>query len=131
MTDVSNVTFPGTGHNWVAQLHTPTSGEVTVLRVLPLPGEVGPLAGGKTERPQTTSPGCCGGHRSIKDTVKGGIGLAKAMTGTDPTSPGKRMERWAICGTCRDNEEGVCRQCRCHLSLKIRVDSEVCPREKW
>lgn len=35
------------------------------------------------------------------------------------------------CETCRDNEEGQCRLCKCLIISKTMLALEECPRHKW
>lgn len=40
-------------------------------------------------------------------------------------------ERAVICSECSHNKNGICRQCYCVISAKIRSKIEKCPVAKW
>lgn len=63
--------------------------------------------------------------------AKGAVGLAKTAVGVDQAGEETVAARWAVCEGCDSNSAGVCGECGCHLSAKVRLTRESCPIERW
>lgn len=88
--------------------------------------------------------GCgCGKKKAAKDErarsdakswlrmAKGAVGLAKTAVGVDQADDEAVAARWDECSGCSRNEAGVCGECGCHLSAKVRLTRESCPIGRW
>lgn len=80
-------------------------------------------------------PGCKDARhkRTLVELARGALGLLKDALGTDAAPDEVVAARWRLCAGCRHNDRGICTQCNCHLSAKVRLAKEECPlpEPKW
>ena len=63
--------------------------------------------------------------------AKGGAKLLKAQLGIDACDDATIIDRRNICESCEHYDFGVCNECGCFCSAKVRLKSEKCPEGKW
>lgn len=72
--------------------------------------------------------------------IKGTVGITKATLGIDSTDIQLRNKRLNICNNCVHNitKKNIlgnlikeCSECGCNINLKIKINSESCPINKW
>lgn len=63
--------------------------------------------------------------------IKGAIGLAKTALNIDNAEDETVSKRWLLCSVCNKNTSGICSECYCHISAKIRQKTEECPLKYW
>ena len=68
---------------------------------------------------------------TMAERAKGAAGLVKASTGYDLAPADVQESRWKTCLGCESNLRGVCQECGCHVSAKLRIQGEACPRQQW
>ena len=68
---------------------------------------------------------------SVRDLVRGAVGVAKAALGVQAASDETVRSRWAACLACDAHDCGRCTECGCFTGAKVRVASESCPRGVW
>jgi hypothetical protein len=79
----------------------------------------------------------CGGCKKnlLGKIVHGLVGTAKAVTATDRSDPATMKARRLACMGCEHlgSLMGVkrCNKCKCPISTKTSVASEICPAGKW
>jgi len=73
--------------------------------------------------------GC--GLAKLKRLITGSVKLLKSELGIDGTSTDELEMRKKICLGCEFYDFGVCTDCGCFLSAKVRLKSESCPKGRW
>jgi len=63
--------------------------------------------------------------------VRGVVGVAKALTGTDRPPQSVIEERRRSCLACPSLRFQMCTECKCAIFLKVLVKSEECPLGRW
>jgi hypothetical protein len=58
-------------------------------------------------------------------------GFFKAVTGMDRAHPETIRRRAEVCARCPYRSGSRCRECGCFCHLKVKVQSERCPRGRW
>jgi len=75
---------------------------------------------------------CCNKQKS---NAADGFNFARAVyalrTGKGLTSNEDAQQRWSECLECDQFDKGMCNQCGCHMSMKVRVAWAKCPVGKW
>ena len=69
--------------------------------------------------------------RTFVQLARGAIGITKEVLGADAAPDETVDERWATCSNCPKNDRGICLDCGCHLSAKVRLAGESCPDGQW
>ena len=69
--------------------------------------------------------------RSWVRMAKGAVGLAATALGAGQADETVVAARWNACARCDRNLAGVCSECGCHLSAKVRLTYERCPIDRW
>lgn len=87
----------------------------------------------------------CRQEWTISRVAHGAAGIAKVIVGIDKTPDDVEAHRLNQCANCdelrrvlSDMPKGAdvmlgdtCRLCTCVIRAKVKIDSEVCPLEKW
>ena len=83
---------------------------------------------------------------AISTTTRGILGLSRATLNLDPADDATRNTRRNICANCpaatRTKHLGrvplkvltpasTCSVCKCHITTKVKLAGETCPRGKW
>ena len=69
--------------------------------------------------------------RGFGDFVKGAVGLAKSELGIGHADDETIAERRRICKSCEHQDLGVCDECGCYCTAKVRLSKETCPIGEW
>lgn len=69
--------------------------------------------------------------RSLGDTIKGAIGLAKSEMGVGTVDDSTLEHRRQLCILCDRQDLGVCGECGCYCAAKVKLKKERCPLGKW
>ena len=87
----------------------------------------------KLETKKTPAKKCkgCGKARGLKDLIIGSAKLLKSELGIDASDEKTVANRKKLCESCKHYDFGVCDQCGCFCSAKVRLKSEKCPVGKW
>jgi hypothetical protein len=67
----------------------------------------------------------------VKRLAAGGIAFITLELGADAAPPDVADLRWSTCLTCDRFDRGICLECDCHLSAKVRLKSQSCPLNLW
>ena len=79
---------------------------------------------------------CCTRPKSkMTPTPADGFNLMRALyalrTGKGLASDEDAHQRWSECLGCDRFDKGMCGECGCHMSMKVRVAWAKCPIGKW
>lgn len=69
--------------------------------------------------------------RSLGDTIKGAVGLAKSEMGVGTVDDSTLEHRRQLCILCDRQDLGVCSECGCYCAAKVKLKKERCPLGKW
>ena len=69
--------------------------------------------------------------RSLRSLIKGGAKLLQSELGIKSAEESLIIDRRNFCESCEHYDFGVCNQCGCFCSAKVRLKSEKCPIGIW
>jgi len=98
------------------------------------------LKDNKTPRKKKEDCGGCGKNgvnthmrntMGLTRLVRGAGGLLKAELGIGGADDDTIIDRKNICESCEHYDFGVCNECGCFCSAKVKLKSEKCPVGRW